>query len=146
MKPITCPYCSSEAQLDSGSTIYPKHPSLRNRQFWSCPNCDAYVGCHAGTEHPLGRLANKKLRALKTDAHLSFDRLWRDSGPMSRSQAYKWLSEQLHIPSKKTHIGLFDESLCKRTIEVCDIYMGKVPVSEDTAVWLSALRDKIRSA
>lgn len=40
-----------------------------------------------------------------------------------RRQAYAWLSKQLSIPVEITHIGEFDEDMCKRAIEACDRHL-----------------------
>ena len=64
---------------------------------------------------PLGRLANSELRKLKNKAHCVFDPLWLNGG-MTRTAAYTWLAEQLGIPFRDCHIGLFDEDLCRMTI------------------------------
>lgn len=121
-----CPYCTGAAALVTGAEIYPHRPDLREKKFWACTPCDAYVGCHPpakvkggglndGTV-PLGRLANAELRGLKQRAHAAFDPLWR-SGPMSRTQAYAWLASALGTPPSKTHIGMFDEAQCRAVIE-----------------------------
>jgi hypothetical protein len=38
---------------------------------------------------------------------------------MTRSQAYKWLSQKLGTEPDQTHIGMFDVSLCQQTIALC---------------------------
>ena len=38
-------------------------------------------------------------------------------------EAYKWLSEQLGMPRKDTHIGMFDVDQCKRVVEICKPYL-----------------------
>lgn len=76
--------------------------------MWICKPCDAYVGCHKGTPDALGRLANKELRVLKMEAHKYFDLIWKNKN-LTRSDAYKWLSEKLNIEPKYTHIGMFSE-------------------------------------
>lgn len=66
----------------------------------------------------MGRMANKKLRVLKIQAHRAFNPLY-ESGEMTRDQAYRWLAFALMIPRKECHIGQFDERLCERTITQC---------------------------
>lgn len=120
---MRCPYCGAHAKLvDSSSVIY--HRSYGRAYICSnYPECDAFIGTHKGTDKPLGRLANAKLRKLKKEAHSTFDLLWK-SGRMTRTEAYQWLSKQLKIPFKITHIGYFDEAQCQKVIEVC----LKIPV------------------
>lgn len=119
----TCDYCQQPAKLVSGTVIYPHRQDLADKRFWNCAPCDAYVGCHDGTETPLGRLANEELRKAKMAAHAAFDPLWQRSSPkqrfVRRSEAYHWLSKQLGLTFRDTHIGMFDIAMCQRVIEVC---------------------------
>lgn len=110
-----CPYCGNEPELVDSSVIY--GPSNYGKIHF-CRPCDSYVGCHKGTTRAKGRLANKRLRFWKKRAHLFFDDLWK-SEKMTRSKAYKWLSEKLNIPMEYTHIGMFDENQCRATVELC---------------------------
>ena len=113
LKGQICPYCSSPTRRTTEVEIYGKHFS--GRDIIVCKNyplCDSYVGCHKSGE-PLGRLANKKLREAKINAHDKFDRLWKGK-LVTRSQAYKMLSEFLQIPPDYTHIGMFKLSTLKK--------------------------------
>lgn len=105
----------------SGNVIYPHRSDLFYKRFWLCAPCDAYVGCHEGTERPLGRLANAELRRAKMAAHAVFDPLWRN-GHMKRSQAYGWLADQLGIPCTECHIGEFDVDRCRLVVALCNFY------------------------
>ena len=115
---VVCPYCSATARKVFGSVIYPHRTDLYSKVFYLCKPCNAYVGCHPGTSNPLGRLANAELRRAKSAAHAAFDPLWR-KGAMSRSAAYSWLAESLTLKAKDCHIGMFDEELCQRTVDLC---------------------------
>lgn len=138
MRPLTCPYCGSQAPLDQSSKVY------QGRDYglmYICsryPECDAYVGCHKENGKPLGRLANKELREWKIKAHAAFDELWKrklekrrkERGESykkhyARGSGYKWLREQLGLEAKDCHIGMFDVDLCKRVVEVCTPYLRK---------------------
>ena len=126
MNPVFCDYCGEPAQLVTGKKVYPHLPGLWPKQFWRCVPCMAWVGCHRGTERPLGRLANADLRRAKMAAHDAFDRLWRakmrrDGIPKSkaRAAAYKWLANQLGIDAEECHVGMFDMETCKRVVEIC---------------------------
>ena len=59
-----------------------------------------------------------ELRGLKMAAHKAFDPLW-SSGKMSRAKAYKWLGKRLNLTPENTHIGMFDEQMCREVIKVC---------------------------
>jgi len=117
MKSIICPYCDNPATFATGKEIYPYRKDLYSKNFWRCEPCGAYVGCHKGTDKPLGRLANKELRDAKIKAHSLFDPLWKEK-KMSRTYAYKWLSERLNIDTNKCHIGMFDVEMCNKVIEI----------------------------
>jgi len=113
---MNCPYCNGKAHLKDSSRIYGR--SYGN--VWMCedyPHCDSYVGVHKGTDKPLGRMANARLRELKKMAHELFDPMWRN-GPMKRWQAYSWLARKMDMTRKEAHIGEFDESQCERLIEI----------------------------
>ena len=123
-----CRYCGGTAELVTGETLYPHRPDLFKLLFWRCAPCDAHVGCHRpnigygnGTR-PLGDLANKELRLLRGFAHAAFDPLW-EEGLMDRKGAYAWLAARLEISVADTHIGSFDEKLCRRTIELAKLKM-----------------------
>lgn len=116
---MKCPYCGGGVKLVPSSVVYPHYKG--NKKVWVCenyPKCDAYVGCHPNTEIPLGRLADKRLRTLKSEAHKQFDPLWK-SGYMTRDKAYKWLAKELNLTSRECHIGKFDNHMCNKVIEIC---------------------------
>lgn len=118
---MKCPYCGGKVKLVSASTIYHSSKFNDKGKIWACenyPKCDAYVGCHPGTEIPLGRLANSKLRSLKVEAHRQFDPIWK-CGLMSRKDAYRWLSDMLNIPENECHIGMFSPDMCNKVIQIC---------------------------
>jgi ssDNA-binding Zn-finger/Zn-ribbon topoisomerase 1 len=134
---VICPYCDSEAVLESSLTVYQKDHGM----IYICSNypiCDAYVGCHKGTDQPLGRLADKELRFWKMKAHKYFDVLWKaklikmrkESGykykkGYARGAAYKWLANELGIKKKHCHIGLMDVNTCQQVAEICYPYWQK---------------------
>lgn len=113
---VNCDYCGEPAEKVTGKVIYPHRPDLYRKLYYNCAACEAYVGCHPGSSVPLGRLANKELRAAKRKAHLHFDELWK-SNKMSRSSAYEWLSKALNISRGETHIGMFDLDKCKNVVK-----------------------------
>lgn len=125
-KVALCPYCDREALLVPGRAVYPKRPQFWAKPVWWCKPCDAWVGCHPGTERPLGRLANAELRLAKQEAHAAFDPLWKRkmeregiSKTKARGAGYKWLSEQLGIDRRRCHIGHMDVAACRRVVELC---------------------------
>jgi hypothetical protein len=113
---VICPYCEYDAEFVDTAEIY------NGRSYgmaYLCKPCWAYVGVHKGTDKPLGRLANKELRAWKIKAHAAFDPLWKKHG-MRRGSAYKWLMNAMGIPKAECHIGMFDVDRCKQVIEVIE--------------------------
>lgn len=114
LKGMICAYCNEPTTFYKDSSIvYSKDYG----PIWACLKCRAWIGCHPGTNKPLGRVATKKLRALKIEAHKHFDRIFTYK-IMKRSKAYWWLSEQLQIPKRYTHIGMFGEETCKKVISL----------------------------
>jgi len=114
MRNIHCPYCGAKADFCDSAEIY---GGRSYGMIYLCRPCDAYVGVHKGTDQPLGRLADAKLRKWKMAAHAAFDPIWK-SGVMTRKAAYKMLSARMGIPEAKTHIGMFDVEQCKKVIEI----------------------------
>lgn len=120
-----CPYCFKQSMLVNGSAIYwAKYSHIR---LYLCRDCRAYVWVHEGTTKALWRLANPELRIAKQEAHLAFDRLWKGKWWVARRDAYSWLSKVLNIPLEYTHIGMFDEVLCRRTVQVVKTRLSEIP-------------------
>ena len=125
-----CPYCGQDAELRPSTEIYTSGKDYG--WLWVCkgwPACDAYVGCHPGTQTPLGGLADRNLRVAKMAAHAAFDRLWQAKaarGDCSRSKArglgYAWLAEQMQIPPGQCHIGMMTTDQCWKIVGICRKY------------------------
>lgn len=115
---IKCPYCGKQAECLDSKTIYGKSFGM----VYLCRSCDAYVGCHQGSKRPLGTLANAELRKWRHRAHSCFDWLWRKRY-FSRPGAYHWLSEQMNLDIRQTHIAMFNVEQCKKCIEVSRAYL-----------------------
>ena len=114
---VLCPYCGSAARIRKAEAIYGSGPSGCVYVCSNYPVCDAYVGCHPGTQKPLGTLANAKLRLLRRNAHNVFDRWWK-SGRMTRTEAYRELSQLMDLDTERTHIAMMDAEECKRLLEI----------------------------
>jgi len=71
-KKIYCISCNAkvEAVKTNGKEIYPHRKDLYTKIFYKCPFCLNYVGCHPGTEKPLGCIPTKELKQarIKTNA------------------------------------------------------------------------------
>lgn len=111
-----CPYCKSSTEVVSETDIYGKE--YKDRMMIRCRNykvCDSYVGCD-DNGITLGRLASKKLRSAKMEAHKYFDKLWKER-LIERSKAYEDLADYLELPDKYCHIGMFNVDTCKKVAE-----------------------------
>lgn len=117
---IVCPYCNKKAVKVTGKAIYPNNRTLYSKGFWHCKPCGAYVGCHDGTDIPLGTLADGATRRARHEAHKVFDRIWKD-GYMSRSEAYFLMSCKLFV--REFHIGDCDVAMCAKVIAISNEYL-----------------------
>lgn len=116
---MRCPYCNSCTKKVPGEVVY-RHRGFRDVVICvRYPRCDAYVGTDKNTGKPLGILANKPLRQARKKAHAALDSLW-ISKAMSRNQVYTELSKLLELPKSKTHLAMFDESICRKVILLCE--------------------------
>ena len=116
-----CRYCGGVIRLVPARSIYgasTERLSMEGEYIYQCQNCNARVGCHKGTARPLGNVANEVLRLKRMEAHRVFDALWK-SGRMTRTEAYRWLAAQLHLPESRAHIGGFEMDQCQNVIELC---------------------------
>ena len=116
-----CRYCGGVIRLIPASSIYGESAErlgMREEWLYQCQNCNARVGCHKGTKRPLGNVANEVLRLKRMETHQVFDKFWR-AKRMSRTKAYRWLSEQMELPESKAHIGGFEMEQCQQLIELC---------------------------
>jgi hypothetical protein len=122
---MQCGYCQTDAVLRRlGQTGYPY--AVDYGPVWVCLFCEAYCGCHEGTEKPLGTLANRELRDARMRAHAAFDPLWKAkmareqiSKSRARKACYFWLATQLGLDVRKTHIAHFDVATCEQVVEAC---------------------------
>lgn len=126
---VTCPYCKNKAEKVTGADLYPRVPGIRNRVYYVCRPCDASVGTHKETGLPFGTLANAELRKWRKNAHQWFDRLWlgHNTRFSDRSEAYKWLAQQLNVSTDRCHIGMFNIKRCKQVVRICSKGSVKVP-------------------
>ena len=115
--PDDCIYCGAQVIFTSNAEVYGRE--YGNGKCYRCTKCDSYVGVHDGTNIPLGRLANKEIRALKVQCHNLFDPAWKGSQKhLRRGEAYKLLARELGIPAKECHFGWFDKDMLLRCMEI----------------------------
>lgn len=115
----SCPYCGSPTKLVDDTEIYGRSYGTK---CYVCKPCGAWVGCHKNSDKALGRVANKELRQLKHQAHEAFDPIWKD-GYLPRTAAYEVLSGAFGLPIEQTHIGMFDEEMCRKVISLSKIIL-----------------------
>lgn len=120
--PEICRYCGGVIRLVRAERIYGEKSARRlgliGEYIYQCQNCNARVGCHKGTDRPLGDVANEALRLKRIETHHVFDAFWR-SQHMTRTGAYRWLSQQMRLPAKLAHIGGFEMDQCQEVIDMC---------------------------
>lgn len=114
---IRCPNCGGTMILRSADGIYRDNSS--RAMLYVCknyPQCDTYVRTCPGTAIPMGMPANGELRALRIEAHRSFDQLYL-RGIMSKQDAYLWLADLLQLPLSQAHISFLGEYYCRKVME-----------------------------
>jgi len=111
-----CPTCGSLGDLTESPWGY----------RYECVPCGTRVGCHPGTTHALGTMADAETRQLRINAHALFDPIWRDtmrrrhtSKRVARSDAYQWLAAALALPVEDCHIAMLDAAGCRRVMAAC---------------------------
>ena len=129
--------CGAVAELVGGERIYPGFRKTASRNFWLCPYCGAYTGCHMrgsyevvrkdgevfqqmrdGTE-PLGTLADAETRKLRQEVHAAFDPIWKQKNYRTgRTKAYAILAAKMGIPMDECHVGMFDAAKCELALSV----------------------------
>lgn len=119
--PVYCPYCHGRAVLRPASYVYGDR-AKDDETLCVCknyPECDSYVRVHAGTNKPMGTLANRELRNARHRAHQLFDQIWK-TGIMSRSQAYQWMRYKFGLSAAQGHIAKFSDYYCEQLIQMCE--------------------------
>lgn len=116
--PTTCIYCKSPVEYTSHAKIYGGREYSDWPYIYLCTNpcCQASIGVHEGTQHPLGTLADRETKEARKQAHAAFDGIWKMKY-MKRTEAYRWLAGKLDIEPWRCHIGWFDISYCKAVIK-----------------------------
>jgi len=130
---LKCPYCGRHAILREASFVY--QDRAIEKYLYVCsgyPECDSYVGVHAGTLNPKGTLADGDLRHKRILAHHMFDKIWK-SQIMSKKDAYCWIQDIFSLSRTQAHIGEFSDYRCDCLIKECEKVLrnneGKLPVN-----------------
>jgi len=142
IKAPECASCGSHnTKLVTGEDIYPHRPDLYSKFFWRC-ECGAYCGCHntkkGNYRRPLGRPADKELRAARGHCHRVFDPLWKNAHQMAcyrdsekdakaihiinkaaRTRTYRYLAACMNLTRDECHIGMMDVQQCRQLYAIC---------------------------
>ena len=105
---LPCPECGARMALRKD------HFGIR---YLCVPGCRGAHGAHPDGK-PLGIPATASVRRARSNAHETFDRVWRD-GPLTRTQAYAWMERVLELGRGEGHISMFDAGMCRRLEDAC---------------------------
>ena len=124
-KNIYCVTCQKEvkAYLTKGKEVYPHRPDLAQRDFYKCPECKNFVGCHIGTHKPLGCIPSKELKQARIKAHNFIDQFWKTK-KCSRHKIYKILTDHFGYRYHNGNTKTVKE--CEEAIEVIKKYFAEV--------------------
>lgn len=111
---IPCTYCGGDTELIRLNKLYKKLPRGANHKVWHCKTCGAYA--RWSPDGIDGDFADRPLRQMRIQLHFEFDKLWK-SGSMTRDEAYSWLSKELGLPSRLSHIRYLKEDQCNNIME-----------------------------
>ena len=115
LKGKVCPYCGKRTQFVKADDV----KVLRKGMIYFCYPCWAWVGVHAGTKKSFGRLADRKLRRLRAEAHRAFDQKW-SRVKKNRNDTYGILADVMGLKRRHAHFGMFNEEQCNQVIELCE--------------------------
>lgn len=113
--PAICRFCEGDVALVNNAHFYGGR-SYGWPLTYACHSCSARVGCHPGTDIPLGTLADKATMQARKAAHAAFDPLWRGKAPGTRRRAYKALAAAMGRPN--AHISWMDATECLRVLQL----------------------------
>jgi hypothetical protein len=132
-----CIECGEPAcQVDS-SLIYPDRRDLHGRTMYLCHPCEAYVGCHPGTDRALGYPAGKETRGARMYVHKVLDPLWREQiverKGRARGNVYLYLANRMGLHPDHCHTAMFTIEQCRHAYRI--LKNANYP---DIALWRAA--------
>ena len=117
-----CFYCRGLCDFVDSKEVYRESYGM----IYICRPCQAWVNTHNNSsDHSLGFVAKKPLRALRNLAHKWFDPLWEKKvsqgtkRKQAQSLARQWMAGFLNIAIEEAHIGMCTEEQCLKIIEMC---------------------------
>lgn len=108
---LKCGDCGAGMTLRSS----PKYP----HPFYGCdafPTCRGTHGAHPDGS-PKGRPADAPTRAARIRAHKAFDLIWKTKIVPRRTDAYRWLREQMGLSKAQAHISMFTSEQCEEVVK-----------------------------
>lgn len=109
-----CPYCRKGARWVSEHKIF--GVNRHGDYYWWCEPCGAYTRCRDNTKHPIGTMADKKLRSERGKIKSIIDRYLVPGGP-TKFEVYSRL---------KTKMG-FSCAIGSLTIDKCERLLYEIP-------------------
>lgn len=110
--PSQCRFCKGKVLLVSNKEIYGVEYGWP--LIYKCESCHARVGCHRGTDIPLGTLANSKTIEARKKTHALLDSLWRGKPAHVRTKVYRILAEKM--ARREFHVSWLDAEECDQVI------------------------------
>lgn len=145
-RPVRCDACGSpKVELQSKELM-----RMRVRGPWSliwyCSDCTAWVGCHEGTDVPMGLMGDRNTRHARFEAHQAMDPLWRGRKAIAgRDEVYQWMAAHLGIDYSVAHISMLNEEQCNRLIAGLHLFRELKQVERGRVLhWKESTRKKRR--
>ena len=111
--------------------------------FYGCvtyPACKSTLGaCPDGK--PKGKPGSKATLKARIEAHVLFDRIWKEKLVKNRGAAYHWMQKALGIPRAEAHISEFSLPQCEKLMRAVYQNFPKVRDSRWTALLVDPLGD-----
>jgi hypothetical protein len=116
-RPVRCDACGSPKIELQSKKLMGLTSKGRWDLIWHCGECGAFVGCHQGTDIPLGLMADRDTRHARYMAHETLDPLWRGRRAVAtRPDVYAWIAAYLGIAPEVAHISMLNEDQCNKLV------------------------------
>ena len=109
-KPKRCRYCKGRVKLE---TFQHGQFGQKILSRYKCRKCSASVNCHAGTDLPMGILADRELRRLRAEAHNAMN--WKEILWKEKQRQYKEFAEHFGW-KRRFHIGMLNKRQARELI------------------------------
>lgn len=116
--PDKCNLCGGDVKFVNNEVIYGK-PYGKYPYAYYCGTCGAYVGVHPDNS-PLGILADKEMRRLRSRCHELFDETWKNR--TERTLNYNKLAMKMGI--RKAHFAWMSKDELRKAIKMMEANNG----------------------